>query len=280
MPRDCAAQRLDPASAGVALHTWTAPAAGLVTIDLTGGPAGDWDLAAFHRGEPAAAGASTAFGSTERVTAWVARGERPRGPGLPACHRGAGARAARFRPLPPLRRARDPRRALHARIGGDLRPRRRGPAGGARPRRHARRQRDRGHRCDLLGRRAGAARRRGLRDLDHGRRPRRRRRGVPPRRGAGRGHARRFGPSERPHGLPPVLRLHDRDEGPRRGPPGDRDRGHDRQHARGTPDPGARDRRRGRLTGRRPPRVPEHGRPPRTRVARQESCRWSSRSTS
>ena len=45
-----------------------------MTATLSGGPRGDWDLAAFERGVPA--GASTAFGSDERVDLWVGRGDR------------------------------------------------------------------------------------------------------------------------------------------------------------------------------------------------------------
>ena len=74
--RDCAAARVDPGARGVALQAWKAPAAGFVDVGLVGGPAGDWDLAVFHPGERSAAGASTAFGSNERVTTWVKRGER------------------------------------------------------------------------------------------------------------------------------------------------------------------------------------------------------------
>ncbi len=75
MPRDCA-DRVEPGTAGVARHAWTAPAAGQVDVNLHGGTGGDWDLAVFHAGERRAAGASTGFGSQERVTTWVRRGER------------------------------------------------------------------------------------------------------------------------------------------------------------------------------------------------------------
>jgi len=55
-------------------HSWTAPTRGFVTARVAGGPRGDWDLAAFQRGGELA-GASTAFGSDERVDLFVERGE-------------------------------------------------------------------------------------------------------------------------------------------------------------------------------------------------------------
>ena len=47
---------------------------GFVTAQLHGGPRGDWELAAFRRGD--AVGASTAMGSDERVDLYAERGER------------------------------------------------------------------------------------------------------------------------------------------------------------------------------------------------------------
>ena len=88
--RDCAVRAV-PGAAGVDRFVWEAPAAGLLDVDLAGGPGGDWDLAIFHRGERRAAGASTSFGSQERVTTWVRRGERLV---VQGCRRQAGGPAA------------------------------------------------------------------------------------------------------------------------------------------------------------------------------------------
>ena len=76
LARDCTAQPVTPGARGVARTAWRAPAAGIVDIGLAGGPHGDWDLAVFHPGEDHAFAASTNFGSDERVTAFVRRGER------------------------------------------------------------------------------------------------------------------------------------------------------------------------------------------------------------
>lgn len=73
--RECAAER-HVGDEGVGVRAWRAPATGLLDIELAGGPGGDWDLAVFHPREERAAGASSAFGSDERVTTWVTRGER------------------------------------------------------------------------------------------------------------------------------------------------------------------------------------------------------------
>jgi Ca2+-binding RTX toxin-like protein len=50
------------------------PGRGFVTVQLHGGPRGDWELAAFRRGEPV--GASTAMGSDERLDLFAERGQR------------------------------------------------------------------------------------------------------------------------------------------------------------------------------------------------------------
>ncbi|MEJ7876401.1 MAG: M14 family zinc carboxypeptidase [Solirubrobacterales bacterium] len=72
--RDCAESLLARDAAGADRRSWTAPSRGFVAARLRGGRRGDWDLAAFRRG--GAVGASTAFGSEERVDLWVERGER------------------------------------------------------------------------------------------------------------------------------------------------------------------------------------------------------------
>lgn len=72
--RDCVASLESMTAAGADRASWTSPGQGFVTARLRGGRRGDWDLAAFRRGD--AVGASTAFGSEERVDLWVERGER------------------------------------------------------------------------------------------------------------------------------------------------------------------------------------------------------------
>jgi murein tripeptide amidase MpaA len=69
--RDCA---VNLAGDGTDRAAWTSPGQGFVTARLHGGPRGDWELAAFRRGEPV--GASTAIGSNERVDLWARRGQR------------------------------------------------------------------------------------------------------------------------------------------------------------------------------------------------------------
>ena len=71
LERDCAAGLTDE---GADTAAFVSPGRGFVTARLRGGPRGDWDLAAFERGE--ALGASTANGSTERVDFWVEPGDR------------------------------------------------------------------------------------------------------------------------------------------------------------------------------------------------------------
>jgi hypothetical protein len=68
---DCTARL---ATEGADRVAWTAPARGYVTATLRGGRRGDWDLAAFRRGE--AVGASTNFASDERVDLWAQGGQR------------------------------------------------------------------------------------------------------------------------------------------------------------------------------------------------------------
>jgi hypothetical protein len=81
--RDCGAERLSAAAHGVALESWTAPTRGYLTASLEGGMRqGDWDLAVFRGGETI--GASTSFGSAERATVWVDRGDRV---AIQACRR-------------------------------------------------------------------------------------------------------------------------------------------------------------------------------------------------
>jgi hypothetical protein len=83
--RECADSLLGAGAARANRRTWTSPGHGFVTATLSGGRQGDWDLAAFRRGEPL--GASTALGSDERVDFWVKRGERLVFQG---CRRGGG----------------------------------------------------------------------------------------------------------------------------------------------------------------------------------------------
>src|SRR5918995_4184587 len=71
VPRECAAEL---ASAGADRASWTSPRQGFLTARLNGGPRGDWELAAFRRGEPV--GASTAMGSDERLDLFAERGQR------------------------------------------------------------------------------------------------------------------------------------------------------------------------------------------------------------
>lgn len=84
--RDCAASLLAPADSGSDRSAWAAPARGFVTARIAGGSSGDWDLAAFRGGRPA--GASTAFGSDERVDFFTERGDRFVFQG---CRRGGGS---------------------------------------------------------------------------------------------------------------------------------------------------------------------------------------------
>ncbi len=73
-PRDCAGALLGTPDRSTDRNGWQSPAQGFVTASLRGGVAGDWDLAAFRDGEPI--GASTAFGSNERIDLWVENNER------------------------------------------------------------------------------------------------------------------------------------------------------------------------------------------------------------
>jgi len=82
--RGCDARLFAPGTPGVARSSWTAPARGLVTVSLSGGPEGDWDLAAFRRPGSAAVAASSAFGSDEQLTVAVNPGDRL---DLQACRR-------------------------------------------------------------------------------------------------------------------------------------------------------------------------------------------------
>ena len=97
--RDCAAGL---AGEGTDRTAWTSPGQGFVTAQLHGGPRGDWELAAFRRGEPA--GASTAMGSNERIDLFAERGQRFV---FQACRTDGGPKAVRldtsfapFRPKP------------------------------------------------------------------------------------------------------------------------------------------------------------------------------------
>ena len=99
VPRECAAE-LAPAGADRA--SWTSPGQGFLTARLRGGPRGDWELAAFRRGEPV--GASTAMGSDERLDLFAEQGQRFV---LQACRTDGGRHAVRldtsfaeFRPRP------------------------------------------------------------------------------------------------------------------------------------------------------------------------------------
>ena len=91
MPRDCATAQLAPGTPGVASTTRAAEARGLLTARLAGGRAPDWDLALFSGRDPLAA--STAIGSDEAASAWVARGGRDHHPGLPPGRRPGGGAA-------------------------------------------------------------------------------------------------------------------------------------------------------------------------------------------
>ncbi|MDQ2676147.1 MAG: hypothetical protein M3Y34_05005, partial [Actinomycetota bacterium] len=88
--------------AGTDRASLTANAGGFITARLEGGTRGDWELAAFRRGEPA--GASTAIGSDERLDVYARRGQRFVFQG---CRTDGGRRTvrlglsfARFRPEP------------------------------------------------------------------------------------------------------------------------------------------------------------------------------------
>lgn len=91
LTRDCSRTLHAAGTRGSDRTAWSAPAQGFVTARLRGGPRGDWDLAAYHRGE--AVGASTAFGSDERVDLWVERGERFV---FQACRRDGGPQSIRL----------------------------------------------------------------------------------------------------------------------------------------------------------------------------------------
>src|SRR5687768_1607378 len=69
--RDCASAL---GGKGADAVTFVAPGRGFATAELRGGPRGNWDLAAYRRGE--AVGASTNFASDERVDLWAERGQR------------------------------------------------------------------------------------------------------------------------------------------------------------------------------------------------------------
>ena len=97
--RDCAAAL---AGEGADSAVWTSPGQGFVTAKLQGGPRGDWELAAFRRGEPV--GASTAMGSSERIDLYAERGQRFV---IQACRTDGGPKEVRldtsfapFRPKP------------------------------------------------------------------------------------------------------------------------------------------------------------------------------------
>jgi Zinc carboxypeptidase/RTX calcium-binding nonapeptide repeat (4 copies) len=70
---------------------YSSPGRGFVTAQLQGGHRGDWELAAFRRGEPV--GASTAIGSNERVDVYAERRERFV---FQACRTDGGPEAARL----------------------------------------------------------------------------------------------------------------------------------------------------------------------------------------
>ena len=86
--RDCTAGH---GGQGTDRTSWTSPGRGFVTARLHGGPRGDWELAAFRRGEPV--GASTAMGSDERVDLYAKRGQRFV---IQACRTDGGPRAVRL----------------------------------------------------------------------------------------------------------------------------------------------------------------------------------------
>jgi Zinc carboxypeptidase/PKD domain len=72
--RECAAGLVPLGDAGAARRAWTAPASGILTAALHGGPNSNWDLVLFAEGEPVAA--STSFGSRESAATWVDAGDR------------------------------------------------------------------------------------------------------------------------------------------------------------------------------------------------------------
>ena len=73
-------------AAGTARMEWTAPAEGYLNVRLSGGLAGDWDLALIGGGgDPLAV--STSFGSNEQATTWVERGDELT---VQACRRAGG----------------------------------------------------------------------------------------------------------------------------------------------------------------------------------------------
>ena len=75
--RTCAARDLAPGAPGADSASWTVPGDGFATVSLAGGArGGDWDLAVFGPGAGDALGASTSFGSAERVGLWVDAGDR------------------------------------------------------------------------------------------------------------------------------------------------------------------------------------------------------------
>ncbi|HYH62416.1 MAG TPA: M14 family zinc carboxypeptidase [Solirubrobacterales bacterium] len=86
--RDCAGGL---GGAGTDSAPYVSPGRGFVTARLKGGPHGDWELAAFRRGEPF--GASTAMGSDERIGLWAERGQRFV---IQACRTDGGSRAVRL----------------------------------------------------------------------------------------------------------------------------------------------------------------------------------------
>ncbi len=85
---DCAAGLAGTGSDRVA---FVAPGQGFVSARLHGGPRGDWELAAFRRGEPV--GASTAIGSNERIDLYAERGQRFV---IQACRTDGGPKAVRL----------------------------------------------------------------------------------------------------------------------------------------------------------------------------------------
>jgi hypothetical protein len=75
VPRACDSRAFAPGR-GVASHTWTAPAGGILTASLEGDRFSDWDLALFDAAGGELVGASAAFGSAERVLTYVTAGQR------------------------------------------------------------------------------------------------------------------------------------------------------------------------------------------------------------
>jgi hypothetical protein len=92
VPRSCDSRPYGPGR-GVATETWTAPAGGILTAGLGGDRFSDWDLAVFDAAGGELLGASAAFGSAERVLAYVTAGQRLT---LQGCRRRGRAASVRF----------------------------------------------------------------------------------------------------------------------------------------------------------------------------------------